>query len=312
MEREKGFATRKNTVQIGLCGDKLVRVGKNGVGMGERGIYDKRNKLNDLTGREWSFFTLSVLETKYPTSGKEGYAHDLRRKHPSPKPPQLMASFINFFTRKNEWVFDPFAGVGGTLLGCSISGRNCVGIELAEKYSEVYHKVCRREGIAPQTLIVDDARKMSEHSEVTSHCFKLILTDPPYANMMAVEKTGEDKKKGKSLSTPFTILENDIGNLPYDKFLGELRKILETAIQYLATDGYLVVFCKDFQPKSHHNMLHCDITNKLSEIEQLSFKGYRIWYDKTLSQYPFGYPYAFVATQIHQFALIFKKTRLTK
>jgi DNA modification methylase len=299
---------RKKMVQIDLYGTKQVRVGKNGIEMGDRGVYDVRNKLNDLTGREWTYSTLSILETKYPTSGEEGYAHDLRRVHPSPKPPQLMATFINFFTKKDEWVFDPFAGVGGSLIGCSITGRNCIGIELSGKYAEIYRNVCRRENIKPQTIIVDDARNMGKHAEVASHTFKLILTDPPYANMMAIEKSGDDKKRGKSASTPFTTLENDIGNLPYRKFLVELKRILARAVQHLEGGGHLVVFCKDFQPtREYHNMLHCDITEKLAEIDPLTFRGYRIWYDKTLSQYPFGYPYAFVATQIHQFALIFQK-----
>lgn len=311
MENKEGRSgKKKNSMQTDLYGAGPVKVGKYGVHMGDRGICDIRNRLNDLTGREWAFFTLSVMETKYPTSGKDSHAHDLRRTHPSPKPPQLMAAFINFFTKKNEWVFDPFAGVGGTLIGCSITGRNGVGIELSDQYAETYRKVCRREGIKPQALIVDDSRNMDKHSEVTSQRFKLILTDPPYANMMMIEKSGDDKKRGKTTSTPFTNLKNDIGNLPYAEFLIELQKILEKAVQYLVNGGHLVVFCKDFQPtKRYHNMLHCDITQKLLGIKKLSFKGYRIWYDKTLSQYPFGYPYAFVATQIHQFVLIFQKDK---
>ena len=32
-------------------------LGPNSVDMGERGTYDKRNKLNDLTGKEWVYFT---------------------------------------------------------------------------------------------------------------------------------------------------------------------------------------------------------------------------------------------------------------
>lgn len=35
-------------------------LGPNSVDMGERGTYDKRNKLNDLTGKEWVYFTNSV------------------------------------------------------------------------------------------------------------------------------------------------------------------------------------------------------------------------------------------------------------
>ncbi len=37
-------------------GDK---VGEFGTYMGERGIYDSRNSLNDLTGKEWAIFTKS-------------------------------------------------------------------------------------------------------------------------------------------------------------------------------------------------------------------------------------------------------------
>lgn len=310
MENKKRLSLKRKGLQTSLFDQKPRKIGKYGIDMGERGIYDIRNKLNDLTGREWAYFTLSVLETKYPTSGKESYGHDLRRVHPSPKPPQLMAEFIKFFTKRGDWVFDPFAGVGGTLIGCSITDRNGVGIELSNKYAEIYYKVCERERIKPQIMIVDDARNMDKHSEVTSRAFKLILTDPPYSNMMTIKKSGDDYKRGKGEATPFTLLKEDIGNLPYEDFLLELRKILEKATHYLMKGGHLVVFCKDFQPtKKRLNMLHYDIAHALSKIDDLTFRGYRIWFDKTLNQYPFGYPYAFVATQVHQFALIFQKNK---
>ena len=56
------------------------------------------NKLNDLAGNEWSYFLRSVINTRYSTSGEEGYAHHIRKIHPSPKPPQLMRDIIKFFT----------------------------------------------------------------------------------------------------------------------------------------------------------------------------------------------------------------------
>lgn len=300
---------RKVSLQTPLFDLKPKRVKKYGLDLGERGTYDTRNALNDLTGREWTYFTLSVMATLYPVSGPEGYAHDLRRVHPSPKPPQLMAEFIKFFTKRGEWVLDPFVGVGGTLIGCSITGRNGVGIELSKKYAKIYHRVCEREGIRPQTMLVDDARNMDKHNEVASQSFKLILTDPPYSNMMTIEKSGDKQKRGKGEATPFTHLKEDIGNLPYEEFLPELRRILEKAVKHLTKGGHMVVFCKDFQPTRKHHMLHSDITQELSKIDNLTFRGYRIWFDKTLNQYPFGYPYAFVATQIHQFVLIFRKNR---
>lgn len=36
--------------------DEPKKLGKNGVDMGDRGVYDKRNTLNDLTGKEWGVF----------------------------------------------------------------------------------------------------------------------------------------------------------------------------------------------------------------------------------------------------------------
>jgi len=54
-------------------------------------------------------------------------------------------------------------------------------------------------------------------------------------------------------------------------------------------------------------MLHADIVAELSKIPNLQFKGYKIWYDKTINLYPYGYPFSFVANQLHQYILIFRK-----
>lgn len=268
---------------------------------------DPRNKLNDLTGREWVYALRSVITTRYPTSGPEAYAHTLRRRHPSPKPPQLMAELIRFFTRRGGHVLDPFAGVGGTLLACSLEGRTGVGIELAQEYADCYHHVCQTLQLAPQPLIVGDARHLHAYAEVVARPFDLILTDPPYAAMQARTKTGEHKKRGRSAATPFTTSTADLGNLDYQTFLGELQNIIEQAVLWLKPGGHLVLFTKDLQPTSeHHNMLHADIVQTLWSVPGLAFRGYRIWHDQSQNLYPFGYPFAFVANQVHQFILIFR------
>src|SRR3972149_3775215 len=111
-------------------------VGKFGTDLGERGIYDARNSLNELTGKEWTFFLNSVWIKAYPpVADRCGF--DLRKVHPCPKPPLLMRDIILFFTRRNQWILDPFAGVGGTLLGASLCKptRNAVGIDLNAAYA---------------------------------------------------------------------------------------------------------------------------------------------------------------------------------
>jgi len=267
-----------------------------------------RNSLNDLSGREWTYALRSVLATRYPTNGAEGYAHALRRAHPSPKPPQLMAELIRFFTKAGGRVLDPFAGVGGTLLACAMEGRQGVGVELSPEYAEVYDRVCAELGLAPQALVTGDARRLAEFPEVASAPFDLLLTDPPYAQMMAKPKTGERKKQGRGDATPFTADPADLGNLEYRAFLAALREVLAAGLACLKPRGYLVLFCKDIQPtREHHNMLHADIVAELLKLPDLSYRGYRIWHDMSQNLYPFGYPFAFVANQVHQFILIFRK-----
>jgi DNA modification methylase len=284
------------------------KIGRYGEDRGERGIYDTRNQLNDLTGREWTYALRSVINVSYPTSGDESYAHQLRRLHPSPKPPQLMAELIRFFTKPGGRVLDPFAGVGGTLLACSMEGRTAVGVELSEAYAACYREVCDVLGLAPQQLVVGDARALHSYAQVREDPFDLILTDPPYAQMQAREKTGEKKKRGRSEPTPFTASEADLGNLGYRPFLAALRAIIAEALPLLKIHGHLVLFTKDLQPTAeHHNMLHADIVQELAALPDLAFRGYRIWHDSSQNLYPFGYPFAFVANQVHQYILVFRK-----
>lgn len=300
-------------------------------------IQDPRNKLNDLSGSEWIYFLKSVelegkehnlgslndltemewalahvpvWDTHYPTRGKEAHAHHIRKLHPSPKPPQLMKQLIEFFTKKSGRVLDPFVGVGGTLLACSMAERKGIGIDLSSEYLELYHNASAELGLAPQTALVGDSRNLQEILKDTEP-FDLILTDPPYADMLSRKQSGDKKKKtGDDSPTPFTDQSNDLGNMPIAQFYESLKQVIGGAVQYLKPKGYVVVFCKDLQPtKEHHNMTHVDVVNALADIKNLQFRGYKIWYDKSQKLYPFGYPYAYVSNQFHQFILIFRKEK---
>jgi len=113
-----------------------------------------RNTLNELTGEEWLYFTKSLWTTAYPSE----LGHRLRKEHGANKPPRLMARLIEFFTKSGELVLDPFAGVGGTLLGAAIARgpRRALGIELSPVWAEVYRRVVE-EALAtdPPALLAD-------------------------------------------------------------------------------------------------------------------------------------------------------------
>ena len=276
--------------------------------------YHAKNKLNDLSGGEWTFFLNSVLNTRYPTTGEDSFAHHIRKEHPSPKPPQLMEEIIKFFTKEGELVFDYFMGVGGSLLGASMCNRKAVGIDLSNKYIDLYKKANKFLGLKEQTTIEANSinflnNKTLINKHIKNEEVSLILIDPPYGDMLSRVRTGESlKKTGKPSSTPFTSSQEDLGNMPWDKFLSLFVTSIEKSMLLLKHKGHIVVFIKDLQPKDGElNLLHCDIIKSLDQIDGLNYLGTKIWADQGVNLYPYGYPYSYVSNQIHQYIMIFRK-----
>lgn len=61
--------------------------------------------------------------------------------HPTPKPVELSAHFINLHTLHGETVLDPFMGGGSTGEAAMKSGRKFIGIELDERW---FNMACER------------------------------------------------------------------------------------------------------------------------------------------------------------------------
>lgn len=277
--------------------------------------YQLNNTLNHMDGAAWTYFTNSVLNTAFKTSGEDSFAHKIRKIHPTPKPPQLMRDIIEFFTKEGEIVFDYFMGVGGSLLGAGICDRRAIGIELNPEYIDAYKKAAVQIGCRAFTCvegdclqIISDKGKMSEL--LGEEKISLVLIDPPYGNMMSREKTGADIKVYGNVATPFTDSDRDFGNLPLDSFFEKLKESVELVLPYVKKRGHVVIFIKDLQPSGKEtNLLHAQIVDKLNEINNLNYKGMKIWADQTAKLFPYGYPFSFVANQIHQYILIFRKEK---
>ena len=277
--------------------------------------YQLNNALNDLPASEWLKFTNSVESTWYPTTGEKSYAHSIRKEHPSPKPPQLMEEIIKFFTKEKEWILDYFMGVGGTLLGAALSNRNAVGIDLNDNYIKIYEQAAKSLDLKIMPTMCANALKILKDKKALlslnhNNKFSLILIDPPYSNMMNRKKTGADIAKYGANATPFTKFDTDLGNMSKDKWLSSLKCTIEDSLDLLKTRGYIVIFIKDLQPsKKDTNLLHADIINSINEIPNIFYKGLKIWEDKSVKLFPYGYPLSFVANQTHQYILIFRKEK---
>ena len=300
-------------VKTNITDAKVVGNSKKVIQVNNGKKYHIGNKLNDLSGAEWTFFLNSVVNTRYSTNGEDSYAHHIRKIHPSPKPPQLMKQIIEFFTKENEIVFDYFMGVGGSLLGSSLCNRRAFGIDLNNKYINAYKEANEYLGLKEQTTIEADSISFLKHNCLKEYLenekISLILIDPPYGDMLSRPKTGEAVKKGKDTSaTPFTDSELDLGNMNWDNFLEIFHNSIIDSMKHLKNKGHIVVFIKDLQPKDKElNLFHADIIKDLNRIDNLKYLGTKIWADQSVNLYPYGYPFNYVSNQVHQYIMIFQK-----
>lgn len=152
--------------------------------------YQLNNTLNHMSGGEWMYFINSVINTEYKTTGEDSFAHNIRKIHPTPKPPQLMRDIIQFFTKENELVFDYFMGVGGTLLGAGVCNRRAIGIELNPDYINAYKRAAQEINAPEFQCIEGDCLEVLSDKQVMSNVLagekiSLVLIDPPYGNMMS-------------------------------------------------------------------------------------------------------------------------------
>jgi DNA modification methylase len=65
---------------------------------------------------------------------------DHKRHHPTQKPIELSAWFINNFSKSGNNVVDLFLGSGSTLIACEQTDRTCYGMELDCRYVDVIRK----------------------------------------------------------------------------------------------------------------------------------------------------------------------------
>ena len=282
------------------------------------GKYDKRNKLNDLTGKEWMPETKSFWYQK--GLGRNHPHAKIERQHPAPFSFQDIARLINFFTKSGEFVLDPFSGVGSTLKAAALNGRKGIGIELSEHWANLsierlefeVHKGASEE----HDIIVGDSRE--ELKKLADNSIDFAVTSPPY---WAILNKKPDHKVLKErvendLATNYSNSDKDLGNVEsYTDFLDILTdEIFYEVGNVLKEKKYLAIVVSDFRHKSEFISFHSDLIEKFKDLKLrdgfvFSLQGVKVLLQNHKSLLPYGYPFAYVENIHHQYILIFRKVK---
>jgi len=233
-------------------------------------------------------------------------------------------------------VLDPFAGVGGTLLGAAIARgpRRALGIELAPRWAEVYAQVVaeasgQRDGQGPLLadlgpndpggprtfdpagceLRVGDALEILPTLAPESVDF--VATDPPYNVQLPMTMSGGALAKSFSnRRTDYAMVTDDpadLANAPdYPAFLDRMEEVLGQLARVLRRGRYAVLIVRDAYQGGRYVFTGADLAARAANAG-LTPKGDLIWYQAGTRLRPYGYPTGFVPNITHQHLLVLRR-----
>ena len=295
------------------------------------------NTLNELSGEEWLYFTKSVWGTAYPSE----LGHGLRKQHGANKPPRLMARLIEFFTVTGELVLDPFAGVGGTLLGAAIARgpRRAIGLEIEPRWVGVYESLvhdlaAERDGRGPVVADIGNSDPGGERGfdpsgldmrlgdslvllpGIESDSVDFIATDPPYNIQLPVTMSGGKlAEQHANRRTDYAMVTDHVGDLAnspdYATYLDRMEEVFAQLVRVLRPNRYAAVIVRDAYQEGHYIFTGSDLADRATRAG-FAVKGDVIWYQAGTRLRPYGYPHSFVPNISHQHVLILRRESARK
>ena len=202
------------------------------------------------------------------------------RSNDNRNPESLVRYFLDHFTKKGDRVFDPFAGLGTTLVVSEEMGRIPYGIEHSKKRSDYIKSQMK----VKDNLIHGDSLKLDSYGlDKFDFCF----TSPPYIV----------KQEERNPLTGSTEHEN-----AYTKYLEGIGRIFSLLKPLMINNAHIVVEVSNLKIANQVTTLAWDISKEISEV--FHFEGEIIvgWKgeDSFSNGGTYGYGYD------HSYCLIFK------
>lgn len=267
------------------------------------GAYSLKNKLNHMTGKEWTKFTCSwFIFNALPSDLKEEREITAdSEEHPATYSPTMVSEFIKFFTKEGQNVFDPFSGIGSTLVAAKRTGRIGYGTELNEKY---YNVIKKRVPEFQNNIFNIDCRKINELDLPKIH---YSISSPPYWDVLQRSTDGFIKEReNKNLDYKYSNSLEDLGNInDYEQFLEECCKVYFKLYDLLENGAYITIIVKNVKKGGRLYPLAWDMARILSQ--KYILKDEKLWIQDKIGLSPYGYPSSWASNILHHYCLILRK-----
>ena len=194
----------------------------------------KQSKINDLNLNRWKEYDDIITDSlwilnKRDNSGVHhaGYWGNFI--------PQIPNQLLRRYTKKDEWILDPFLGSGTTLIEAQRLGRNAVGVELFKKVLDQTKKNIAKEE-NPHKVILEflngdsssvDLKKNLELLKIKSFQFQIF--HPPYWDIIKFSDSKSDLSNAESI----------------EDFLNSFGKVLDNCLPHLDKKRFAAVVISD-------------------------------------------------------------------
>ncbi len=262
-----------------------------------------RRRANDLDGKTWLRYSISVWSDIHKSS-KENESG-----HPAVFPAELVSRLIQIFTNSEQRViFDPFAGVGTTLVAAQRLGKEGVGIELNPGFAETARLRCEEKELFDRNhkgkCLVHKGNALSLREFIPENSVDLVVTSPPYWDILNMKRSA-DYKAVRNYGDP----SDDLGKIAdYEKFLTALKNVFRQVRQVMRRQTYCCIIVMDIRKKNRFYPFHSDIADFMQDIGFI-YDDLIIWdrRHEYNNMRPLGYPSVFRVNKAHEFILIFQK-----
>ncbi len=262
----------------------------NYIDLGDRGRYCTKNKLNELTGKEWIKFTKSWFILRPIRRSNDVISH------PAKFPESLAERFIRFFTKEGEIVLDPMAGTGTVNYICEKLGRIGYSIELEEKYYDI------GKNRSYQNFYLGDCRNIEKFNIPK---VDYILTSPPYWDSLKRNHIRQIKRKDKGFDTEYSLKQKNFENIEnYDEFINQLVDYYKLLKNWLKKRKYITIIVNNIYKNGKLYPLAFELACKLGKYYAL--KDEQVWCQDDKRLVALGINNAYVGNRHHTYCLIFR------